>query len=262
MKTRNLVLLVGLLAAPAGAQSVLFDFDNAPLRSGLPIDLTVGGITAHFSSTGPGSYSIQPADTMGFTPAGFAGYCLYPIGIDAADLHVGFSTPLSAFSILYSPHELACDTSATLRVTAYMDGTLVGTGTTNATALCVCTWPGQTLAFNSGQVFNSVVVHYESPGATCENYGTIFMADNMLVTPAPLPMLLTGPTRLPTGAFQFNFTNWPNLPFTAFGTTNLTLPFSNWTSLGAVTEGPPGQYQFTDLEASNLPRRFYRATSP
>jgi hypothetical protein len=43
---------------------------------------------------------------------------------------------------------------------------------------------------------------------------------------------------------------------------NLSLPFSNWTSLGAVTEVSPGQFQFADLQAANLARRFYRVTSP
>jgi len=29
-----------------------------------------------------------------------------------------------------------------------------------------------------------------------------------------------------------------------------------------VTDNPPGQFQFTDLEGSNYPQRFYRVTSP
>jgi hypothetical protein len=157
-----LLILAGFLTAPAGAQSVLFDFDNGPLHSSLPIDLTVGGITAHFSATGQG-YSIQPVNTLGFTPAGFAGYWIYPNGIDAADLHVGFSTPLTDFSILYASHELACDSSATLRVTAYLNGTFVATATTNATWNCTCTWTSQILPISSAQPFNSVVVHYDAP---------------------------------------------------------------------------------------------------
>jgi hypothetical protein len=45
-------------------------------------------------------------------------------------------------------------------------------------------------------------------------------------------------------------------------TTNVSLPLSNWTMLGTPTEAPPGQYQFTDLQASNLVQRFYRVRSP
>jgi hypothetical protein len=260
MRTRDLAILVGFLAAPAGAQSVLFDFDAAPFRANLPLDLTVGGVTAHFSSTGMGSYSIQAANTMGFTPAGFAGYCIYPNGINAADLHVGFSTPLTAFSILYSPQELGCDFSATMRVTAYLNGTMVGTATTNATAKCPCTWPSETLAISPAQAFDSLVVHYDAPPA-CQDIGSIFMADNMIVTPVQ-PIVLTSPTRLANGVFQFTFSHTPNAPCTVFGTTNLTLPFSNWTALVGLTEGPPGQFQFTDSQATNLDCRFYRVSSP
>src|SRR3974390_234751 len=99
-KTRILIALASGLVVKAEAQSILFDFDTAPVYTSLPISLTVGGITAQFSATGQG-YSIQPANSLGFTPAGFGGYCLYPNSIYAADLLVTFSTPLTAFSILY-----------------------------------------------------------------------------------------------------------------------------------------------------------------
>jgi hypothetical protein len=67
---------------------------------------------------------------------------------------------------------------------------------------------------------------------------------------------------LPNGAFQFSFTNLPGLSFTVLGTTNLTLPLSNWTVLGAPVEGPAGQYQFTDTQATNSASQFYRVRSP
>lgn len=36
----------------------------------------------------------------------------------------------------------------------------------------------------------------------------------------------------------------------------------NWTVLGAMTETSPGQFQFTDSQATNHPQRFYRVRSP
>ena len=194
-------------------------------------------------------------------PVGFSGNCIYPSSINAADLLVNFSKPLNAFSILYATQELACDDSATVRVTAYMNGTSVGTSTTNSTALCVCTWQANTLSITTTQAFNSVVVHYDAPPPTCQDWGPVFMADNMIVTPLP-PIILVNPTKLTNGAFQFSFTNTPNWPFTVLGTTNLILPFSNWTTLTGLTEAPPGQFQFVDAQATNVPRRFYRVTSP
>ena len=205
MNTRASLIVAGalcLLAVRADAQSVLFDFDTLPPHSGLPASYTVGGITASMSATGDG-FSIQPANTMGFTPVGFAGNCVYPNGIAAADLLVSFSTPLTSFSILYAPQELGCDDSATMRVTAYMSGALVGTATT--TAANPGTWPSETLAFSSAQPFDSVVVHYDARPPTCGDWGPIFMADNMQVTPVPAAMTLMNGTRLSGGVAQFEF---------------------------------------------------------
>jgi len=67
MKTQTLTVLASLMIFRAGAQSVLFDFDSLPAHSSLPAAYTVGGITASFTATGQG-YSIQPANTLGFTP--------------------------------------------------------------------------------------------------------------------------------------------------------------------------------------------------
>src|SRR6516164_5276008 len=138
------------------AQTILFDFENATLHAPLPASLSVGGLTAQFSATGQG-FSIQRADTMGFTPAGFSGNCIYPNSVFAADLMIQFSQLLNGFSVLYAPQELGCDTSATMRVTAYLNGALVGTATTNASS--PGTWPSEILAISSSQPFNSVTVH-------------------------------------------------------------------------------------------------------
>jgi hypothetical protein len=78
----------------------------------------------------------------------------------------------------------------------------------------------------------------------------------------PIP---TTPTpaarRLTTGAFQFGFTNSVGALFGMLATTNLALPLSNWTALGGVTEVGPGQFQFTDPQATNTPSYFYRVRS-
>ena len=54
------------------------------------------------------------------------------------------------------------------------------------------TWPVDVLTFSSAQGFDSVVVHYDKKPPTCQDYGVIFMADNMRVTPsATLPVTLS-----------------------------------------------------------------------
>ena len=75
-------------------------------------------------------------------------------------------------------------------------------------------------------------------------------------------MTLTGARRLPNGAVQFTFTNTSGAFFGLLGATNPALPLSNWASLTGLTEVSPGQFQFTDSQASNNPRRFYRVRSP
>lgn len=176
-----LFLGVHLHHSTASAQAVLFDFDSAGLHSDLPLNQSAGGITAHLSATSPG-YSIQDANVLGFTPAGFAGRIIYPNSISLADLFIRFDLSLSDFSIMYCCQELGCDDAATMRVTAFRSGSLVGTNT--RTTSHPGTWPVDTLSCSFAQGFDSVVVHYDSPPPTCKDYGTIFMADNMTVTPA------------------------------------------------------------------------------
>jgi len=191
MKTIALCVAAGLLGvARVPAQTISYDFDTAPVHGSLPLSLTVDGVSALFSSTGQG-FSIQPANTMGFTPSGFSGNCIYPNSVFAADLRISFSQSLSALSVLYAPQELACDSSATMRVTAFMDNTQVGTATMVADP--PGTWPSATLAINVPDGFNNVTIHYDSPPPTGGDWGPIFMADNLLVTTIPepgrLPML-------------------------------------------------------------------------
>jgi hypothetical protein len=165
--------------SPVSAQAVLFDFDNAPIYSSLPINQTVSGITAHFSGTDQG-YSIQDANVLGFVPQGFTGHIIYPNSIYLADLLISFDQTLTDFSIMYSCQELGCDDAATMRVTTYMNGSFAGTST--KTASNPGTWPVDTLRCSFPQGFDSVVVHYDSHPPTCQDYGVIFMADNMRVT--------------------------------------------------------------------------------
>jgi hypothetical protein len=80
--------------------------------------------------------------------------------------------------------------------------------------------------------------------------------------PVPTATALTGTKRLTNGACQFCFTNSVGALFGVLATTNPALPLSNWTALGGVTEVAPGQFQFTDPQATNTPRRFYRVRSP
>jgi hypothetical protein len=162
-------------------RAAIFDLDNAPAHTPLPIDLSDNGLSVHLSATGAG-FSIQPADTMGFTPAGFGGLCTYPNSVFPADLTVDFSNRVTHFSVLYSPQELACDDSAHMRATAFAGGAQVGTQV--ATAAVPGTWPTQRLAITVAGGFDRVVVHYDARPPTCQDWGPIFLADNMVAVMA------------------------------------------------------------------------------
>lgn len=75
-------------------------------------------------------------------------------------------------------------------------------------------------------------------------------------------IVLNNLAKLSSGGAQITFTNAPGANFTALATTNLSLPLSNWTTLGSVTQISSGQYQFTDTQATNTVQRFYRVRSP
>ncbi len=81
-------------------------------------------------------------------------------------------------------------------------------------------------------------------------------------TPVATNINLTTASVLPSGSFQFAFTNVPGASFTVLTTTNLALPLASWTVLGAVTEVSAGQFQFSDPQATNNPQRYYRVKSP
>jgi hypothetical protein len=190
MKPRSLLFVaaLGLLSMQSGAQSALFDFNDAPIHTSLPIDLTVNGISAHFAGTGQ-NFSIQQADALGFTPAGFSGFCIYPNSVFQADLVILFSRRLTDISILCAIQEYNCDPTGTMKVTGYMDGVFVASNTAIGSE---GVWPTVTLSLSATQGFNSVVIHYDKKPPTCSDWGPIFLADDMYVTAANDPPTLTG----------------------------------------------------------------------
>jgi hypothetical protein len=124
-------------------------------------------------------------------------------------------------------------------------------------------WSGSTLqdgAFTSASQWNGSWPWWQDFITTTPHDvpGGWAIADNG----TPVPIYLNPPTRLANGSVQFGFTNSSGILCSVFASTNPALPFSNWTLLGAATEMTPGQFQFTDTQATNNPRRFYRVRSP
>jgi hypothetical protein len=76
------------------------------------------------------------------------------------------------------------------------------------------------------------------------------------------PINLTGFVSTADPSFRLSFTSTPGAVFTVLAAPNPGLPVSAWSVLGSATEILPGQFQFTDPQASTLSQRFYRLRSP
>ena len=76
------------------------------------------------------------------------------------------------------------------------------------------------------------------------------------------PIVVTSAGMIGAGTFRFSITNTPGRSFTVLAGTNLSIPISNWTTLGTMAESPAGYFQFTDSQVANNPRRFYKLRSP
>jgi hypothetical protein len=78
------------------------------------------------------------------------------------------------------------------------------------------------------------------------------------------PGALKGITVLGNGSANFTFTNFIGMSFTVLACTNVTLPMAQWSNLGNALETPvgSGHYQFTDPQAANNVKRFYRVRTP
>jgi hypothetical protein len=67
---------------------------------------------------------------------------------------------------------------------------------------------------------------------------------------------------LTNGAGQLNFSNSSAAPFDVLASGDMTLDLSNWAVLGQAIEVLPGQFNFTDYQATNGLQQFYRVRSP
>jgi hypothetical protein len=95
--------------------------------------------------------------------------------------------------------------------------------------------------------------------------GRIYIANDSRVYAFTVPVasiVLTNLEVSANGTFQFGFTNNPGMTFSVFATTDVSLPFSNWSRLGTAEEISPGQFRFVDPQPATAPQRFYRVTAP
>jgi hypothetical protein len=135
---------------------------------------------------------------------------------------------------------------------------LLGIGNEQTLFLSSTNW--QSNAFISLRVTNFPVGYAL---ATMFVNGTPSTSSIVRIGPTPASTItLNHPPKLVNGSLEFTFTNVTGGVFNALATTNVAAPLSNWTVLGNVTEIADGQFQFSDAQTTNFPRRFYRVVSP
>jgi hypothetical protein len=77
-----------------------------------------------------------------------------------------------------------------------------------------------------------------------------------------VPRLITGMFQTAPVQFAIQFTGSSNVSYTVLGTTNVSLPPSNWTVLGPATLLSNNLFQFSDPQMTNFPLRYYQLRSP
>jgi hypothetical protein len=123
------------------------------------------------------------------------------------------------------------------------------------------------LAANNITIFPTALISNLAPAlyhfrAIATNIGGKTFGNDVTFATIAIPPPQLKNLALTNGQFRFAFTNFAGQNFTVLGTTNVALQVSNWTVLGPVTEGLPGQFQFTDPQGATNRERYYRVRWP
>lgn len=115
---------------------------------------------------------------------------------------------------------------------------------------------GYLFVANSG---NGTVVKFAPNGTSTVIASNLISPTSIAIYPGlklwRVPIRIANQMVLPNGAFQFGFATNPYGTNTVFATTNFA---DGWTPIGTAVEVSPGEYQFTDTQATNSVQRFYR----
>ncbi|MCX6916160.1 MAG: leucine-rich repeat protein [Verrucomicrobia bacterium] len=230
----------------AGQSSTASTSPTAPGQAGLSVTATNGGGGDLLVVVA--TYATQPASV----PAFQAGASYMDIRVWGADGNDSLSASF------YYPSTITGSAEASLALD-YWDGANWSVVRSSGGSLPARDTTDNLDGTVSGGRFN-VLLGPDSTPALTGLTGTVFALAPIIV--ASEPPRLTASLVQSNRTFQFGFTSTPGAAFRAYSTTNLTAPFSNWTLLGILTDSPPGQFQFTDSQATNARQRFYQVRSP
>ena len=255
---------------------------NASTFSGNPASYSGGGGLYNYSSGGSAAVTINASTFSSNSTYGGGGGCIFNDGRGG-----GSATVQIGDTILNNGGVAAgniYNTSGTITSAGYNLSSDAGGGFLTATNDQLNTNPKLGPLANNGGPTLTMLPLFGSPAIDAgDDAVTNFLATDQRGyprcsgahvdigaveaqwAPANHPPLLRNSTWIAAAGarcFQFTFSSVTNADFTVLATTNLALPLPDWTRLAPVIQCSPGQYQFTDLGATNYPQCFYRIVSP
>jgi hypothetical protein len=225
------------------------------------------GWTTPANALPPGGNGVMVMNTIsGLNPGATYHYCV--VATNSAGMAQGndktFTVPFPAPIVSTQPASNVTAGGVTLN--ASVDSQGISTGwhfeyglTTNYGSVTPIGMIGVSLVADpvgtsiSGLV-SGTVYHYR---VVATNAGGIGYSQDATFTTLTLPPFQV--TGVPTagGTMQLSVTTVPGASFTVLSSTNCTLPLSQWTMIGTMTETSPGQYTFTDPTPTINPQCFY-----
>jgi hypothetical protein len=223
-------------------------------------------LLARFTGIGTVGFSVPAGTAADF--AGNAATASSPsptVIVDATPPSVVISPPSVtstnsgsvSYTVTFSDASLAYTSLSATNIATQQTGSATltnltvtpGTGTATSTNYTVTLWGlagNGTLGFIVSSNAATDLAGNQS-AATASGTFTVFTT----------PPVLTGVQVTGQGVIRFSFTNNPNATFTVLSSTNLSLPPTNWTVVGAPTNNPPGVFQYASPPTPNDPQRFY-----
>ncbi len=180
LRILQLILAAGAFAWTASADTV-FTFDTDNPGTATTFTDTLNGLSATFlSSADPGGFEVQPStfETLTGNVLGDPG----PSGETNIALNVDFSQELSAVTLNFATADFVTPSPFTL--TAYDNGTLVGTAQSSGMFLSGFTFPEGEIAF-AGGAFNDIQLSSLAPAFAVDNIAVV-------ATPEPREFVLLG----------------------------------------------------------------------
>lgn len=206
----SLLILAGVnSAASAATLTVPFTLDGSMptlmIGQSTPLDQTVSGVTAHFSSPNDGTvgaFSVQNSFSTGFRLSMFTGNYLYANTNFHYPLDIKFSRQIASVTLTFATTDYlaSSDIPADLKLTAYL-GTTAGTPVGSVTRHADYgsdTYPSSTITFSAGGAPFDLIELIIPPNAAGTN---AFLVDNVVAVASA-----------PTGPFTFTVTTTADTP--------------------------------------------------